>query len=141
MLNLIAFSVVAYWLRDHLVPLFSIEPFLTMGRASLRVFCAHILFVFVGLAFLMRDVGHDNDTIEQLSGWSAALLVIITLVVLFLLAASKVRKDAPQATVIEACRSLVLHKSARPTASPKSSLQRTLLNRRVPAIARLLAPF
>lgn len=92
MLNLISFSVVAYWLRNHLVPLFSIEPFLTLGRASLRVFCAHIVFVFVGLAFLMRDVGQDNDTIEQLSGWPAAVLIGVTLLVLFLVAAFKERK-------------------------------------------------
>jgi len=92
MLNLITFSVVAYWLRDRLIPLFSIEPFLTLGKASLRVFCAHVVFVFVGLAFLVRDVGQDNDTIEQLSGWPAALLVGITLLVLFLVAAFKERK-------------------------------------------------
>jgi hypothetical protein len=92
MLNLISFSVVAYWLRDRLVPLFSIEPFLTLGKASLRVFCAHVVFVFVGLAFLMRDVGHDNDTIEQLSGWPAAVLVGVTLLVLFLVAAFKERQ-------------------------------------------------
>jgi hypothetical protein len=92
MLNLISFSVVAYWLRNQLVPLFSIEPFLTLGRASLRVFCAHIVFVFVGLAFLMRDVGQDNDTIEQLSGWPAAVLIGVTLLVLFLVATFKERK-------------------------------------------------
>ncbi len=92
MLNLISFSVVAYWLRNRLVPLFAIEPFLTLGKASLRVFCAHIVFVFVGLAFLVRDVGHDNDTIEQLSGWPAAVLVAVTLLVLFLVATFKERK-------------------------------------------------
>jgi hypothetical protein len=92
MLNLIAFSVVAYWLRNRLVPLFAIEPFLILGKASLRVFCAHIVFVFVGLAFLVRDVGHDNDTIEQLSGWPAAVLVSVTLLVLFLVASFKERK-------------------------------------------------
>ncbi len=92
MLNLISFSIVAYWLRNHLAPLFSIKPFLTLGKASLRVFCAHVVFVFVGLAFLMRDVGHDNDTIEQLSGWPAAVLVAVTLLVLFLVAAFKERQ-------------------------------------------------
>jgi len=92
MLNLISFSIVAYWLRNHLVPLFSIEPFLTLGKASLRVFCAHVIFVFVGLAFLVRDVGHDNDTIEQLSGWPAVVLVAVTMLVLFVVAAFKERK-------------------------------------------------
>jgi hypothetical protein len=92
MLNLVSFSMVAYWLRDRLASLFAIEPFLTLGKASLRVFCAHIVFVFVGLAFLVRDVGQDNDTIEQLGGWPAAVLVTVTLMVLFLVAASKGRK-------------------------------------------------
>jgi hypothetical protein len=97
MLNLVSFSVVVYWLRDRLASLFAIEPFLTLGKASLRVFCAHIVFVFVGLAFLVRDVGQDNDTIEQLSGWPAAVLVAVTLMVLFLVAASKERKRQPDA--------------------------------------------
>jgi hypothetical protein len=92
MLNLVSFSIVAYWLRNLLVSLFAIEPFLTLGKASLRVFCAHIVFVFVGLAFLVRDVGQDSDTIEQLGGWPAAALVSVTLMVLFLVAASKERK-------------------------------------------------
>lgn len=92
MLNLVSFSVVAYWLRNHLAPLFSIEPFLTLGKSSLRVFCTHVVLVFVGLAFLVRDVGHDNDTIEQLSGWPAAALVGVTLLVLFLVAAFKERQ-------------------------------------------------
>ena len=92
MLNLISFSIVAYWLRRLLVPLFALEPFLTLGKASLRVFCTHIVFVFVGLAFLARDVGHDNDTIEQLTGWPAVALIAVTLVVLFIVAAFKERR-------------------------------------------------
>jgi hypothetical protein len=97
MLNLVSFSIVAYWLRNLLVSLFAIEPFLTLGKASLRVFCAHIVFVFVGLAFLVRDVGQDSDTIEQLGGWPAAALVSVTLMVLFLVAASKERKRPAEA--------------------------------------------
>ena len=89
MLNLVSFSVVVYWLRNGLMSLFAIEPFLTLGKASLRVFCAHIAFVFVGLAFLVRNVGQDNDTIEILSGWPGAILVAVTLMVLFLVAAVK----------------------------------------------------
>jgi hypothetical protein len=95
MLNLVSFSFVAYWLRNHLAPLFAVEPFLTLGKASLRVFCAHIVFVFVGLAFLVRDVGQDSDAIEQLSGWPAAILVTVTLMVLFLVATFKERKPPP----------------------------------------------
>ncbi len=46
MLNLITFSVVVYWLRSHLLKLVSIEPFVTLGKASLQVFCTHVVFCF-----------------------------------------------------------------------------------------------
>jgi hypothetical protein len=90
-LNLVAFSVVLYWLRKHLLPLVKIEPFLTLGKASLRVFCAHIFFVFVGLALLYSDV--DNpDGIPQLHGATAAALLVITFTALILVALNEVRK-------------------------------------------------
>jgi hypothetical protein len=101
MLNLISFSLVAYWLRNHLAALYAVEPFLTLGKASLRVFCTHLVFVFVGLAFLVRDVGQNDDTIEQLGGWPAAVLVAVTLMVLFLVAASKRPKLRPGARTPE----------------------------------------
>jgi hypothetical protein len=91
MLNLVSFSIVAYWLRKHLLRLVAIEPFLTLGKASLRVFCTHIVFVFAGLLFMVRDVGQDTDTIEQLHGWPAIVLVAVTFIVLFLVAAHRVR--------------------------------------------------
>ena len=53
-LNLVAFTIVGFWLREVLVKLVSREPFLTLGKASLQVFCAHVFFVFVGLALLME---------------------------------------------------------------------------------------
>ena len=91
--NLVSFTVVFYWLRQYLLPLVAIEPFLTLGKASLRVFCAHLVFVFVGLALLYQDVGEDVDgQIEQLHGFTALALLVITFTALILVATYEVRK-------------------------------------------------
>jgi hypothetical protein len=89
--NLVAFSTVVYWLRKYLVKLVAIEPFLTLGKASLRVFCTHIFFVFVGLALLYGDVVYSNG-VPQLHGAVAIALVAVTFTVLILVAANEVRK-------------------------------------------------
>jgi hypothetical protein len=92
-INLTTFTIVVYWMRPWLVRLISIEPFLTLGKASLRVFCAHLVFVFVGLGLLYEDVGQDVDgQIEQLHGVTAIVLLVVTFVALFLVAANQVRK-------------------------------------------------
>jgi hypothetical protein len=84
-LNLVAFTIVIYWLRRFLVKLVAIEPFLTLGKASLEVFCAHIFFVFIGLALLAGDV-------PELHGISAITLLAVTFVGLILVAAREVRR-------------------------------------------------
>jgi hypothetical protein len=61
------------------------EPFLTLGKASLQVFCAHLLFVFGGLAMLYGEM-------EQLTGITAVLLLAVTFISLFLVAANEVSK-------------------------------------------------
>ncbi|MGA7317101.1 MAG: OpgC domain-containing protein, partial [Silvibacterium sp.] len=61
------------------------EPFLTLGKASLEVFCAHLFFVFVGLALLYGEV-------EQLRGLAAITLLTVTFLALILVAANEVRK-------------------------------------------------
>ena len=92
-INLTTFTVVVYWLRPILVRTIAIEPFLTLGKASLRVFCAHLFFVFVGLALLYQDVGQDGDgQIEQLHGFTAIALLVVTFAALILVAANEVRK-------------------------------------------------
>jgi len=92
-INMVAFTLVVYWLRQYLVRLVAIEPFLTLGKASLRVFCAHIFFVFVGLALLYEDVGGDTPgEIEQLHGFTAVALLVVTFLTLILVAADEVRK-------------------------------------------------
>jgi hypothetical protein len=84
-LNIAAFLVVFYWLRKYVKIAVAREPFLTLGKASLQVFCAHLLFVFAGLALLYGEM-------EQLTGLTAILLLAVTFVSLFLVAANEVRK-------------------------------------------------
>jgi hypothetical protein len=84
-LNLIAFTVLFYWLRKYVLRVVSVEPFLTLGKASLQVFCAHVFFVFVGLALLYGEL-------EQLQGTTAIALVVVTFAALILVAANEVRK-------------------------------------------------
>jgi hypothetical protein len=83
--NLITFTIVAYWLRKYVLKLIHREPFLTLGKASLEVFCAHIFFVFVGLALLYGEV-------TELHGFTAIALVTVTLTALVLVASNEVRK-------------------------------------------------
>jgi hypothetical protein len=85
-INLITFTVVFYWLRKYVLRLVAIEPFLTLGRASLHVFCAHVFFVFVGLALLYSDV-------PELHGWPAIALLAFTFSGLVLVAIREVRKQ------------------------------------------------
>lgn len=90
--NLVTFSVVLYSLRRYLFRWVAIEPFLTLGKASLHVFCTHVAFVFVGLALLVRDVGEDVDgPSEQLHGFPAIALLAITFTGLILVAVHEVR--------------------------------------------------
>lgn len=84
-LNLVAFTIVGYWLRKFVTKVVQREPFLTLGKASLEVFCAHLFFVFVGLALLYGEI-------EQLHGVTAIALIIVTFVALVLVAANEVRK-------------------------------------------------
>lgn len=85
LLNLIAFTILVYWLRKWLTKLISVEPFLILGKASLEVFCAHIVFVFGGLALLYQDM-------TQLHGIVAVALLIITFCGIILVAIREGRK-------------------------------------------------
>lgn len=88
--NLIAFAVLVYWLRKYLLKIVAIEPFLTLGKASLRVFCAHLFFVFIGLALLYGDF--NSEGLDQLHGLPAISLLAVTFAALILVAADEVRK-------------------------------------------------
>jgi hypothetical protein len=85
MLNLFAFSCVIFWSRKYLTKLVLVEPFLTLGKASLEVFCAHVFFVFVGLALLYGEV-------TELHGRYALSLLVITFTALILVAIREVRR-------------------------------------------------
>jgi len=84
LLNLAACLVVCYWLRRYLVRLIAREPFLTLGKASLQVFCAHVFFVFAGLALLYGDI-------PELHGFRAYGMLALTFTGLFLIASREVK--------------------------------------------------
>jgi hypothetical protein len=111
-LNLVAFTIVFYWLRKYVVRLISVEPFLTLGKASLQVFCAHVFFVFIGLGLLYGEV-------EQLQGITAVALVVVTFTALMLVALHEVRKkrrDREQKKRDEATRNELPPASGAPLA-------------------------
>jgi hypothetical protein len=85
-INLVTFTIVFYWMRKYVLRIVAVEPLLTLGKASLQVFCAHIFFVFVGLALLYSDV-------PQLHGWVAITLLAVTFAGLVLVAVREVRKQ------------------------------------------------
>ncbi len=96
MLNLIAFVCVLYGLRNGVRWLIAREPFITLGRASLEVFCAHLVFVFVGLALLYGEM-------PQLHGPYALALLAATFLGMIYVAQRQVRKK--QAERVTAMRS------------------------------------
>jgi hypothetical protein len=85
-INLVTFTIVFYWMRKYVLRIVAVEPFLTLGTASLHVFCAHVFFVFVGLALLYSDV-------PQLHGWVAISLLAVTFAGLVLVAVREVRRQ------------------------------------------------
>jgi hypothetical protein len=93
-INLVAFTTVVYWARKYLVKLVAIEPFLTLGKASLKVFCAHLFFVFAGLALLYGDFNQEG--LDQLHGVPAIGLLAVTFTALIIVAANEVKKKRAQ---------------------------------------------
>ena len=93
-LNLVAFTVVAYWARKYILKVVAIEPFLTLGKASLHVFCAHIVFVFAGLTMLYGDF--NSEGLDQLHGIPALALLACTFAALIWLASNEVRMKQTQ---------------------------------------------
>jgi hypothetical protein len=89
-LNLIAFTICAYWSRKYVLKVIHREPFVTLGMASLRVFCAHIVFVFAGLTMLYGDFNADG--LDQLHGIPAIALLTCTFVSLTWLASREVKR-------------------------------------------------
>lgn len=91
-LNTITFGIFCYSLRKPLLRMISVEPFLTLGKASLRVFCTQLVFVFVALGLLYRDVGQDmSGPPPTLHDATAAIMFAVTFPVLILVAWQQVR--------------------------------------------------
>jgi hypothetical protein len=93
-INLAAFMICAYWSRKYVLKLIHREPFITLGMASLRVFCAHIVFVFAGLTMLYGDFNADG--LDQLHGIPAIALLICTFLSLTWLASREVQNKRQQ---------------------------------------------
>jgi hypothetical protein len=91
LLNLAAFAIFLYGSRSVVKRLVTVEPFLTLGKASLEVFCAHLFFVFVGLALLAGEAG-------QLHGIRAALLILLTFSGMFLVALRAISRQQQNGT-------------------------------------------
>ena len=84
-LNLAGFIALFYWLRRFVFPVVQMEPFLTLGKASLEVFCAHLVFVFLALALVYNDM-------TELHGATAVLALAVTFAGLFLMASLLVKR-------------------------------------------------
>jgi hypothetical protein len=91
--NLLAFGVVFYWLRKYLIHVVAIEPFLTLGKASLQVFCTQVVFVFGALALLYWEVGRDIPGVPPTLHFDVGVIVLaITFPALFLVAWREAQK-------------------------------------------------
>jgi hypothetical protein len=117
-LNLVAFTLFAYWMRKYVLKFIAVEPFLTLGRASLHVFCAHIVFVFAGLTMLYGDL--NSDGLDQLHGIPAIALLACTFASLLWLASNEVRKKRAEKEKRKAEELL-----ARQNAEPPAELVRS----------------
>jgi hypothetical protein len=89
LLNFTAFACLFYWIRRPLVRLVQIPFFVTLGKASLEVFCAHVIFVFTGLALLYGES-------TQLHGAYAVALVTLTFAGLLAVAIRQIRQKEEQ---------------------------------------------
>jgi hypothetical protein len=97
MINFAAVAALLIQFQSVMKPL-AIRPLVMMGQASLQVFCAHLLFCFLGLA-IMRDAPTVN-------GWQEAALVAITLSGMLLTAQVFSRKRPAVAGARAATRSV-----------------------------------
>jgi hypothetical protein len=87
LVNFAAIAALAIRLQRPLAHL-AIGPLVLLGRASIQVFCAHLLFCFVGLAVM--------GTRSTVSGWQQAVLLALTLGALYLTARLFAKRDAPE---------------------------------------------
>jgi hypothetical protein len=77
LINFAAIAALLIHFQSLIKPL-AIRPLVLMGQASLQVFCAHLLFCFMGLTLM--------GGAPMVNGWQQAALVIIALSGMFLTA-------------------------------------------------------
>jgi hypothetical protein len=112
MLNLIALAILLNWSRKYLFRIVSIEPFLTLGKASLEVFCAHVFFVFLALGLVYGEA-------TQLHGPVALAVLAATFSAMMLVAIHEIVKTTRDRKTREKQR------SNQPPAAPFSSSMMT----------------
>ncbi len=112
LVNLVACAGVIYWLRKYVKKLVSHEPFLTLGAASMEVFCTHLLFVFVGLALLYNEV-------PQLHGIYAMLLLTATFSGLLFVASRQVRKKQEERRARKAAEAANMQTASEAAGQPQ----------------------
>ena len=85
--RLIDFTAVATLLirfRSAIKPL-AVKPLVLMGQSSLRVFCMHFVFCFIGIAMM--------GSAERIFGWKQAALVVVTFAALYWIAKISARPE------------------------------------------------
>jgi hypothetical protein len=75
LVNFAAIAALAIRFQRPLARL-AVGPLVSLGQASIQVFCAHLLFCLLGLAVM--------GTRSMVSGWQQAVLIVLTLSALYL---------------------------------------------------------
>jgi hypothetical protein len=78
LLDFSSFAILFAVTRPWLARWFTISPLLLLGKASLEVFCAHLLFCFAALSFLKDGT--------ELPAWIQAAFILTTLIGLYIVA-------------------------------------------------------
>jgi hypothetical protein len=78
LLDFLSFAIIFAVSRPWLARWFTISPLLLLGKASLEVFCAHLLFCFAALSFVKDGTG--------LPAWIQSAFIVTTLLGLYVVA-------------------------------------------------------
>jgi hypothetical protein len=78
LLNVSSFAILFAVSRPWLARWFTISPLLLLGKASLEVFCAHLLFCFAALSLVRNGAG--------LPAWIESALIATTVIGLYMVA-------------------------------------------------------
>ena len=86
LVNFAAIAALAIRFQRPLARL-AIGPLVLLGRASIQVFCAHLLFCFLGLTIM--------GSRSMVSGWQQAVLIVLALSALYITARIFSKGEAP----------------------------------------------